>query len=257
MKHPEFQAQLDAWLDDELSEAESREMESHAAECAPCRELVEARHELSAAIRVALPRRTAPAGLGQRIRQSIAQQAPDSPSRRFTAMNWGALAASLVIVALGGWQLGLRQAQSTALADEVLRSHIRSLMPGHLTDVVSTDQHTVKPWFDGVLDYSPPVYDFSAKGFPLLGGRQEYVNERPVAALVYGRRKHFISMMVWPADRATPVASLSRTHQGYHQLHWTSAAYSYWIVSDLGSGELEEFAQLVKDSEAAAEQAVQ
>lgn len=257
MTHSEFQAQLDPWLDDELAATESREMEVHAAQCAECAELVAARRQLRATLRVAMPQLTAPAGLEQRIRQQIARRAEPPRVKRFTPWNWGAIAASLLIVGLGSWQLGARQAQSTAIADEVLRSHIRSLMPGHLTDVISTDQHTVKPWFDGVLDYSPPVYDFSGRGFPLMGGRLEYLAERPVAALVYGRRKHFISVLVWPADRDTPVSSLSRFHQGFHQVHWTTPAYSYWLVSDLGSAELEEFATLLKEAEAAAEKTVQ
>jgi anti-sigma factor RsiW len=257
MNHSVFQAQLDPWLDGELAEPEAQEMESHAAQCAECAALVDARAALGKAIQAALPRRKAPAGLAQRIRQGIAGSAPSPRGDRFSTWNWVALAASLAIVAFGSWHLGARQAQSTALADEVLRSHIRSLMPGHLTDVVSTDQHTVKPWFDGVLDYSPPVYDFSGKGFPLIGGRLEYVAERPVAALIYGRRKHYISVMVWPADRNSPVATLTRSHQGYHQVHWTTAAYSYWMVSDLGSAELEEFATLLKQADAAAGQTMQ
>jgi anti-sigma factor RsiW len=122
-------------------------------------------------------------------------------------------------------------------------------MPGHLTDVLSSDQHTVKPWFNGRLDYSPPVYDFTGRGYPLLGGRLDYVDERTVAVLAYGRRQHLINVYVWPATRGPSVAPKTRDRQGYHELHWTTADYTYWVVSDLGLAELHDFAQLVQQAD--------
>ena len=254
MNHPDPTTQLDAWLDGELPALEAGEVETHLAECAVCARHVEERRRLSAAIQHGAPRRDAPDTLRRRITVGLQQARSADRGSRSPASGWQwlALAASLAVVALGGWQVGLRQATARGLADEVLRSHIRAMQPGHLTDVVSTDQHTVKPWFDGVLDYSPPVYDFSGRDFPLIGGRLDYIGDRAVAALVYGRRKHLITLMVWPADRDTPVAALSRSQQGYHQLHWTTTSYSYWAVSDLGTAELEEFAELVRQADAAA-----
>jgi anti-sigma factor RsiW len=134
----------------------------------------------------------------------------------------------------------------------VLASHIRSLMPGHLTDVPSSDQHTVKPWFNGRLDFSPPVYDFSGRGYPLLGGRLDYVDGRAVAALVYGRRQHLINEFLWPAGRGAAAVPATRTSQGYHLLHWTTADYSYWVVSDLGLAELRDLAGLLQRADSAA-----
>jgi len=146
--------------------------------------------------------------------------------------------------------MGSRHAASDALADQLLASHVRSLMPGHLTDVQSSDQHTVKPWFNGKLDFSPPVYDFAGRGFPLIGGRLDYMSERPVAALVYGRRQHIINVFVWPADsRAEGPAAATR--RGYHLLHWTNRPYSFWVVSDLGVVELRAFSGLLQRGDSA------
>jgi anti-sigma factor RsiW len=168
------------------------------------------------------------------------------------AGRWLALAASLVVVAVGSWRLGASRAAADALATQVLASHVRSLMPGHLTDVVSSDQHTVKPWFNGKLDFSPAVYDFAGRGFPLLGARLDYVGGRSVAALVYGRRQHLITVFLWPASRGPAAGSATRTNQGYHLLHWTTADYAYWVVSDLGLAELSDFADLLREADQAA-----
>jgi anti-sigma factor RsiW len=155
------------------------------------------------------------------------------------------------VVAVGSWQLAIRRAGADALAGQVLASHVRSLMPGHLTDVVSSDQHTVKPWFNGKLDFSPPVYDFAGRGFPLIGGRLDYLGGRPVAALVYGRRQHLINVYLWPATSGATGSGSDATQQGYHLLHWTTPEYVYWVASDLGMVELREFAQLVQQGDAA------
>ncbi len=123
-------------------------------------------------------------------------------------------------------------------------------MPGHLTDVLSSDQHTVKPWFNGRLDFSPPVSDFAGRGYPLLGGRLDYLDGRPVAALVYGRRQHVINVYLWPAAGGTS-ASATRTRRGYHVLNWTTPDYTYWVASDLGLAELRDFVALLQQADAA------
>jgi anti-sigma factor RsiW len=118
--------------------------------------------------------------------------------------------------------------------------------------VLSSDQHTVKPWFNGKVDFSPPVYDFAGRGYPLIGGRLDYVGGRSVAALVYGRRQHVISVLLWPTVRGPAAAPATQTRQGYHLLRWTTPDYAYWVVSDLGLAELQDFAQLMRQADSAA-----
>ena len=254
MTHLNFEAQVDAYLDGELAVDDARQLETHLAQCPECARFRDRRVELRAAIVAGVPTFQAPAALRERIRAAARGTSPSArASRRFTARNlWRplALAASLAVVALGSWTLALQRAAGAALADDVLANHIRSLMPppGHLTDVPSSDQHTVKPWFNGRLDYSPPVYDFAGRGYPLLGGRLDYVDGRPVAALVYGRRQHMINVFLWPAGRG-PAGPATRTRQGYHELHWTAGDYTYWVVSDLGLAELRDFAQLLRQAD--------
>lgn len=255
MTHPGFEAQLDAYLDGELAAEDARELETHLTQCGECAQLRDGRLELRAAIAARVPAFQAPDALRGRVRAALKTAARARSGSRFHfAGAWRplALAASLAVVAVGSWNLSRRFGSGDQLADEVLASHIRSLMPGHLTDVVSSDQHTVKPWFNGRLDYSPPVSDFAAQGYPLLGGRLDYVDGRTVAVLTYGRRQHLINVFLWPATRAPGDGVRARDRQGYHLLHWTTADYAYWVVSDLGLAELHDFAHLVQQADSTA-----
>jgi len=159
------------------------------------------------------------------------------------------LAASFATVALVSWNIAIltfTSARGDDVEREVVAAHVRSLMtPGHLNDVESTDQHTVKPWFAGKLDFSPPVQDLASDGFPLVGGRLDYLDGRPVAALVYKRRLHVINVFVWPTTGADRPVAPAATRQGYHVLHATRAEMSFWVVSDLNAEELARFARLV------------
>jgi anti-sigma factor (TIGR02949 family) len=249
--HPTFAAQLDPYLDGELAAADAAGLEAHLRACPECADLAQRRRALRAAVHARLPRFPAPDGLRARVRAALRAQV--NGSTRFQ-LSWRplAIAAALVVVAAGSYQFGLRRAAADALADEVLASHVRSLMPGHLSDVASSDQHTVKPWFDGKLDFSPPVADFAGRGFPLLGGRLDYVGGQAVAALVYGRRQHLINVYVSPASRDGAASPGTLTRQGYHLLHWVGSEYSYWVASDLGLPELRDFATLLQQGDSVA-----
>ncbi len=255
MTHSELELQLDAYLDGELASQDAREFAAHLKECRDCARLHDARVALGKAIRAEVPSLRAPDELRTRVRSALRSAAGNPvPRRSVPPLGWRplALAASLALVALGSWRVASDRASGEALSEQVLTSHVRSLMPGHLTDVVSTDQHTVKPWFNGKLDFSPAVYDFGGRGYPLIGGRLDYLAGRPVAALVYGRRQHLINLFLWPATQGPADGADETTRQGYHLLHWTTPEYTYWVASDLGLPELREFAGLVRQADSAA-----
>ena len=256
MTHPAFEALLDAYLDGELAASDAAELEQHLRGCPACSRLERRRRAVTSAVREHLPRFPAPEMLRTRVRAGARAEASRAERRRVPLWTAFAVAASLAVVALGSRQLALRGAAGEAITNQVLASHVRSLMPGHLTDVLSSDQHTVKPWFNGKLDFSPPVYDFAGGGFPLLGGRLDYVDGRPVAALAYSRRQHVINVFLWPAERGRTAGPRAATRQGYHLLHWATPAYTYWVASDLGLSELSDFAALLQRGDSAAAAAV-
>jgi len=255
MTHQEVELQLDAYLDGELAPSDAHEVEAHLEDCPQCARVHADRLALRAAIRKQVPMLRAPEELKTRVRAALRTAAGARSGRRrmpIFLLQAAALAASLALVAVGSWRAGLRQASQEALAEQVLTSHVRSLMPGHLTDVTSTDQHTVKPWFNGRLDFSPPVHDFAGRGFPLLGGRLDYLGGRTVAALVYGRRQHVINVFLWPVGSGPASGPGAVTRQGYHLLQWKTSEYTYWAVSDLGLSELHDFAGLLQQGDSAA-----
>jgi anti-sigma factor RsiW len=251
MNCTEFEAQLSPFIDGELPESADREMRAHLEGCAACK----AAHERQLALRVALRRHLVPLTAPESLRAGVARavrDASDSPAprvRRLTDPRWLALAAMLVAAVAGTWTVATDRANARRVTDEIFASHIRSLMGDHLTDVVSSDQHTVKPWFNGKLDYSPPVYDFAGRGYPLLGGRLEYIAQRPVAALAYGRRQHLINVFLWPVGHGPDAGPASANQQGYHLIHWNQPDYTCWVVSDLGLAELKEFVGLLRESD--------
>ena len=169
--------------------------------------------------------------------------------------SWLALAAAIILAAVIAWNVLpalQRPGADQFLATQLIASHVRSLMANHLADVASTDQHTVKPWLDAKLDFAPPVADLANAGFPLIGGRLDYLDNRPVAALIYQRRKHFINLFVWPASdasRRTKATEISR--QGYHLLHWIEGDFNYWAVSDVNKEDLQNFQRSFEEQIAA------
>jgi len=137
-------------------------------------------------------------------------------------------------------------AHDELIAQEIVSGHIRSLMANHLSDVASTDQHTVKPWFDGKLTFAPPVVDLSQEGFPLIGGRLDYVDNKPVAALVYQRRLHYINVFIWPSNGGPDAAPVSEALEGYNILHWSQGGMASWAVSDVSTDELKTLGTLLQ-----------
>jgi anti-sigma factor RsiW len=189
----------------------------------------------------------APAELRERIGAALTRSDPMPASSQRLArgapwrqwLNMGVAFACGLIASVAVIQFFPMADEQDRLAQEVVSGHVRSLMAAHLADVASTDQHTVKPWFAGKLEFSPPVYDLASEGFPLAGGRLDYIEQRPVAALVYKHGQHTINLFIWPADGND--AQKSATRQGYHLLHWTRDAMAYWAVSDLNPDELAQF----------------
>jgi anti-sigma factor RsiW len=168
----------------------------------------------------------------------------------FADWRWVASAASLVVIVALSWLVATRTAKpafEAQLMGDIVSSHVRSMMADHLTDISSSDTHNVKPWFADKLDYSPPAEDLSAQGFPLIGGRMDYVENRPVAALVYQRNQHLINLFVWPSDEGASTAEIRSSVRGYNLIHWTKTGMTYWLVSDLNPAELSECASLLRE----------
>jgi len=237
---------LTGYLDGELDPRSSGEVEAHLRTCVPCATRLERERRLRLAVQSQLKPMEAPDQLRKSVRAAIRAEVKPAPGRRVWIPTWAATAAALVLGLAGGWQLatlrGLRSVGSE-LATEVIAGHVRSLQGQHLTDIGSSEHHTVKPWFAGKLDFSPPVPDFSTQGFPLAGGRLDYLGERQVAALVYRRRQHVINLFVWPGgDSAAASSTISR--RGYQIVHGAAGGMAYWAVSDLNATELAQFAQL-------------
>ena len=247
---------LDAWYDGELEAPLSAALERHLEECPGCAALSEARSALSEVL-VKAPRFSAPAALRKKIEAQIAKptqivrsRQPRQP-RQPRMMPWRglAVAASLALFVMVGWNAWMLQsgASSPNLENEIVSDHVRSLMVNHLSDVASEDRHTVKPWFMGKLDYSPPVTDLASDGFKLVGGRLDYAGGKPVSALVYQRGAHVINVFVWPTrvgDEALPQPRWSNDH-GYHLANWTHAGMTYWAISDIDPAELTRLTNLL------------
>jgi anti-sigma factor RsiW len=249
MSCEDAQMLLDAYVDGELDLVRSVEIEKHVQECKACARVVENLRTLGSAMRSGGLYFQPPASLGPRLDRALQRAGRSEARPRRFGWQLIAVAASLLLAVYFVARLSpgtLHDSSSNLVAQEVLDSHLRSLMPGHLADVQSTDQHTVKPWFNGKLDYSPPVTDFAEQGFPLAGGRLDSVNGRAVAVLVYQRRQHLINVYMWPVPGVGDAVVNESARQGYNMIHWTRAGMNWWVASDLNSGELGTFVNLVR-----------
>jgi anti-sigma factor RsiW len=233
---------VQAEFDGELDAADALRAAQHRQTCPECSDAYAQLSATRALLRESAPRYQAPESLrraihsGLKVTRTAATPPPTRPGRSWwrESVSFGAGAALAACIALYVVAPGQQ-----SLLDDVVASHVRALQPGHLEDVISTDQHTVKPWFDGRIDFAPPVKDLAAKQFPLLGGRLDYLNGRPVAALIYGSDKHVIDLYVWPGSGG-PMPSTA-TRNGYNTVHWSENGMEFWAVSDLEAGKLNNF----------------
>jgi len=213
-------------------------------DCEECRRSEENIRALQEALTSDAPSYRAPAHLRRNIRAALRREAStEEKSVSFWPIFAASAAFAVLILGLVFFQTN-RTSHQGAIVDEVIANHVRSLLAAHLVDVASSDQHTVKPWFDGKIDFAPDVHDFSMSGFPLVGGRLDYLDGKTVAALVYQRNKHPINVFIAPAPGASGTSPASSTRRGYHVLSWTQREMNYWAISDLNETELRQFANL-------------
>jgi anti-sigma factor RsiW len=254
MNHEDREPLIGAYVDGELELSAALELERHLASCASCTATLQELRTLRTSLMAKELRYAPPSGLDAAVRRQLraSRTGEDAPAANPRAWRWAISAMAFAALTLAiffmiGRPPASLDSKQDELADQVVASHIRSLMAAHLFDIASTDQHTVKPWFDGKVDYGPPVTDFAAQGFPLIGGRLDYLDNRPVAAMVYRRFKHVINLFVWPVDSHEPADSPRRsiTRRGYHVVYWDEGGMTYWAVSDVNPHDLDAFAALV------------
>lgn len=257
MTHAWVLDRLSAYVDGELDAGEALDVAAHLASCASCATdynqlltTIESMHQL-------MPPLRAPEELRARITASVrAEDAPRAGTPRAIrparSLRPWLIAASVIAMIGGAYVVGTRSTAHTtaSLADAALSAHVRSLQQGHLTDVASTDQHTVKPWFTGKLDFSPVVPRLESEGFPLLGGRLDYIGDHAAAALVYQRRAHTINVWTYPSASAATVAPHMETKRGYQIANWSAGGMEYWVVTDLNPDELRTFCSLIREAAA-------
>jgi anti-sigma factor RsiW len=244
------QAVVHGYFDGELDAVRSGEFERHLEKCAECQAALEDIESLRTVFQQSNLYEHASPDLRERIRKQLAQASGARrvtavySRRRFLVPTFGVLAGAAAALAVVFF-LAQSHTQSARITAELIDAHVRSLQPGHLTDVQSTDQHTVKPWFDGKLDFVPPVSDYSEQEFPLVGGRLDVVDGHNVAALVYARRKHLINFFVWPYRKKEESFVTSGSRQGYNWMTWQSGDMQFCLISDIALSDLRELKDLI------------
>ena len=247
MNHDEVTRLLGAYLDGELDLTTCVELEEHIAGCEACRQKMEAEQELIEVIQSETPRFEPSPFLKTRIRAALKEEKSQAaPFWRRISLAWLfsgiAVAALVIVLAFGPFE----SRRIPELVQEAVADHVRSLQVSHLMDVASTDQHTVKPWFAGKLDYSPQVINLAPSGYPLIGGRLDVLDNRNVAALIYQRRKHYINLFIWPS-RGQSLPGHLYVQNGYHVLGWTKSDMNYLAVSELNEQEFRDFVKMIQD----------
>jgi anti-sigma factor RsiW len=239
-------------IDGEIDAAHAAEVEAHVAGCAACAAARADALALRTALHADGVRAAAPDRLHARLDAAVrAATAPvpsrgPAPARRLEPAFWGlggagaAIAACAVVLVMA-----VPAVQTADLEHEIVASHVRSQLAGHLIDVATSDQHVVKPWFGGKIDFSPPVIDLAPQGFPIVGGRLDYIGGRTVAAVVYRRGRHVINLFIWP-DGKTLGPDEASPGDGYTLLHWTRGGMTFWAISDVNEADLKTFRQLVE-----------
>jgi len=249
----EKEQMLHAYFDGELDLLSSLEIEEHVKACPDCAQELHNQQGLRDALRSTGLYHRAPGELEARIRSAapaggiVKEMKP--AFNRHAWRPWLAAAAAIALVVVAGiglFNAARSQRVDDLIAQEVVESHVRSLQLGHLTDVPSSDQHTVKPWFDGKIDFAPPVTDFAAQGFPLVGGRLDYLDHHNVASLVYRRRAHFINVFIWPAETKTDQSPHAETIDGYHLVHWRQGGLQFWMISDVSMDDENQLVALIR-----------
>jgi anti-sigma factor RsiW len=247
MKCDDITPLLEANFDGELDLVRQLEVEAHLRACPGCASRAKAIEARRDALRNSIPRFAAPPQLRERIHALLqAERAPAAlkpsgrPSLPWRFWNLTGLAASLALALIVGYASGNRRSRANSLSNEAISDHVRSLQAAHLMDVASTDQHTVKPWFAGKLDFSPPVFDLADVGFPLAGGRLEHIDDRPAAALVFHRRLHIINLFVWPATNGA-LTERRGGNNGYYTASWSAGGLNFLAVSEISAAELGQF----------------
>lgn len=240
----ECAAWLDAYLDNELDTATAGRVRAHLEGCAACKARFDAMAALRDGVRQHLPYHAVPKALQDRVLSQVNARAPAQKPPKTSWRQWFAPAFSSIALVLAVLIYIAAPSAENQLADEAVSSHVRSLMEQHLTDVASSDKHTVKPWFTGKLDFSPPVYDFAQQGYPLLGGRLDYIAHQTVAALSYRYNKHIINVFVMPTTQGD--ADLrSSFKRGYNLVSWRRNHLAFEAVSDLSKDELQALGRLI------------
>ena len=241
---------LSAYVDRELDITKSLETEDHLRGCTRCSAALQQHDALRSALNAASLAFVPPKGLERRVRKALRREAQPKVLFTLALWRWAAVPMAATLAAALTWSVAIHRGGTTGedvVLSELVSGHVRSLMVDHLVDVATSDQHTVKPWFNGKVDFAPPVADFTASGFPLVGGRVDYIAGRPAAVLVYKRRQHVVNVFIWPSAQHEAEALSNVTFDTYHLLQWSASGLTFWAVSDVSGADLESLARLFQN----------